>query len=495
MGNRLTSEPSSYRQIVHATSIIGSASAVNILAGIVRLKAAALLVGPAGVGVIGLLQSLVTTAQSIASAGIGISGTRHVAVAEALDDQGHGRAAGARVVSLSIALAIVGGIAFFVMHGWIARVLLGDATLETSISWLSIAVGLGVLSSGFTALLAGRRRIGDIARAGAAASVISVLPAIAILLLWRERGIVAFVLVPLIATFATMLLYALPLARRERVDQGGAKQDTGWGSLLRLGFASMLGGLASVVAPLIVRLMIQRRLGDAELGYFQAVWTLSMTYLGFVLASMSTDYYPRLTSVAADNRAANRLMNEQTHAAMLLAGPALLAMLGFAPWFLHLFYSGDFSPAATMLRLQVLGDVLKVASWPLGFLLLALNDGRTFVATEFSTMGVFIAVSWICIPFAGVNAAAIAFLVMYLWYLPLLYLLARRRTGFRWTRPVSVHFAALAAACATVFTVSLFSAAAAGAIGLTAAAGAAIYAYVQFRSSVDRRLITGRESA
>jgi len=69
-----------------------------------------------------------------------------------------------------------------------------------------------------------------------------------------------------------------------------------------------------------------------------------MTYLGFVLGAMATDYYPRLTAAISDTATATRLVNEQTEVALLLCAPVLLAMLGLAPWVIHLLYSAEFAP-------------------------------------------------------------------------------------------------------------------------------------------------------
>ena len=101
-----------------------------------------------------------------------------------------------------------------------------------------------------------------------------------------------------------------------------------------------------------------------------------MTYIGFVLGAMATDYYPRLTAVINDHAQASKLVNEQTEMALLLAGPVLLAMITFAPWVIHLLYAASFTPAAEVLRWQVLGDILKVASWPMGFVLAGAGTWR-----------------------------------------------------------------------------------------------------------------------
>ncbi|MFN3592652.1 MAG: hypothetical protein ACK4TG_10750, partial [Thermaurantiacus sp.] len=56
------SDAGSYRTVLRASSLIGGASAGNVLAGIVKMKVAAVLLGPAGVGLVGLYQSIMQTA-------------------------------------------------------------------------------------------------------------------------------------------------------------------------------------------------------------------------------------------------------------------------------------------------------------------------------------------------------------------------------------------------------------------------------------------------
>jgi len=101
-----------------------------------------------------------------------------------------------------------------------------------------------------------------------------------------------------------------------------------------------------------------------------------------------------------------------------------------------LLYSAEFGPAVSILRWQILGDVLKIVSWPLGFIILAAGDGRTFMLSESAAMAVFAGGTWLAIPWLGIQATGASFLLMYMVYLPLVYLLARRRTGFRWRRSV-----------------------------------------------------------
>ena len=47
---------------------------------------------------------------------------------------------------------------------------------------------------------------------------------------------------------------------------------------------------------------------------------------------MAADFYPRLTAAITRPEEANRLVNEQAHVGLLLAGPGVIATLAFARW-------------------------------------------------------------------------------------------------------------------------------------------------------------------
>ena len=80
-------DKSSRRQILHSSSIMGGASVINILIGLLRIKVVAVVLGPAGIGLIGILQNLMATAATTAALGFGTVGTRQIAEAAGRDDQ------------------------------------------------------------------------------------------------------------------------------------------------------------------------------------------------------------------------------------------------------------------------------------------------------------------------------------------------------------------------------------------------------------------------
>ncbi|MFN7183323.1 MAG: O-antigen translocase [Thermomonas haemolytica] len=461
----------SYRQILRSSSIIGGASVINIAVGLLRMKAAALLLGPAGVGLIGLLQNMLGTAAGIAGLGVGNVGTRQIAEASASGDVQAVAATRRALFWLTLALAVLGALLFWLLRGELAARVLGEGARARDVGWLALGVGLTVAAASQSALLNGMRRIADLARISIGSALLSTLVAVVAVWRWGEGGILAFVLAAPAASFLLGHWYVAKLGRLHAPRSSLPQLVVQWRAMLRLGAAFMASGLVVNLGQLLVRALIQRDAGAEALGHFQAAWLISMTYLGFVLGAMGTDYYPRLTAAIRDPQAVNRLVNEQTEVALLLAGPAFLALLALAPWIIQLLYSSAFVESVAILRWQVLGDVLKVAAWPLGFILLAAGEGRIYMLSESLAIAVFVALVALLLPRLGVVSTGVAFLGMYLAYLPWVHRLARRRTVFRWEPAVQRRLLLLFASAAAVAGLGVWRDSVAVMAGLLAATG------------------------
>ena len=472
----MSDDGKSYRQILRSTSIIGGASVINILISLVRVKVAAVLLGPAGVGLIGLFSNLMATAANVAALGMGTVGTRQIAAANGQEDAQAVAVARRALFWGTLAMAIVGALVFWLLRGVLATHVLADSALSNELGWLALGVGLTVVGGSQGALLNGLRRIGDLARISVYTSVLATTLGVGALLLWHERGLLVYLLLTPVTSFVVSYWYVAHLPKTQSPPTPLRDLAQQWATLARLGMAFMLAGLAVTVGQLLVRTLVQRELGADALGLFEASWVISMTYIGFVLRAMGTDYYPRLTAVIHDHAAVNKLVNEQTEVALLLAGPVFLAMLGLAPWVIELLYSSKFAEAAMVLRWQILGDILKIASWPMGFVILAAGAGKTYLLTETLAMAVFALFVWLGLPHLGLQSTGLGFLAMYVVYLPVVYLLARRSTGFCWSHDVLGKVGALMIVGGLVAIVAAIHHWVGAALGITTATFFGIYA-------------------
>jgi PST family polysaccharide transporter len=448
---------SSHKQILRSSLIIGGASVINILVGLLRMKVVAVLLGPAGVGLIGILNNLMATGANIAALGVANSGTRQVAEAVGRDDPDAIDASRRALFLGTLVLAVLGSSLFWCVRDLIAIHILDDKDLAQFVGWVSIGIGLTVATGSQRALLTGMRRVGDIARMTVVSSLVGALVGIAAIYYLGETGIIILVLsAPLVGLVSSHFYVAkLPKTQSERSPFREIKQQ--WSALLKLGFAFMVAGLAMPIGQLVVRAMVQNQLGLQSLGYFQASWAISMTYIGFVLGAMATDYYPRLTAAISDHKKVARLVNEQAEVAILLAGPVLLAMMALAPWVIKLLYSEQFTASINVLRWQILGDTLKIISWPIGFVILASGRGRLFVMTEMFATSVFVVASWAFMPLLGIDATGVAFFLMYLSHFPPLLVITHMLVGFSFSNNVKQDALQLVLVVTGVAILSVYS--------------------------------------
>lgn len=482
----------SYRQIVRSSLIIGGSTIINILIGLLRTKAVALLLGPAGVGLIGLLQNLMNVAANVAALGLRTAGTRQIAKAVGRNDVHAIAATRLALFWGTITLALVGAAGIWLLRNLLAAQVLADPGRATQVGWLAFGVAMSVAASSQSALLTGLRRIGDLARISLASSILATIAGVAAVLISPDYGLVVFVLATPVSSFILGLWVVRRLGRLETPSISLVVVFAQLGKMLQLGAAFMIAGVATLLGELAVRTLISRGPGAGALGEFQASWTISVTYTGLVLGAMGADYYPRLASAIHDADAANRLVNEQTEVALLLAGPMFIGVIGIAPWIIEALYSKDFHEAAAILQWQALGDILKIASWPLGYFILAFANARMYLLSEITANAVFVAVAWFALPRMGIEATGVSFLLMYALYLPFAFWISFRRSGFVWTRRVTVHFTALVVTAIVVFLTAGWSQKGGAIIGSVAALIAALHAIGRLRQFIDPGTRAGR---
>lgn len=426
-----TSNSSNSRGLIRSMMVIGSAQVVNIVLSIIRMKVVAVLLGPAGIGLLGIYNNLQQMVGNAAGLGMDSSGVRQIAGAN-----GDAETLG-RVSRVLLAAHLVQGtmamIAVWVFRKPLSDWLTDDATLATEIGLVGIAILLTLLATAHTALLQGLRRVGDIGRVTVIGALVATLIGLLVVWWFGRAGLIWFLIVQPLANLLAALFFIRkrPLGA-DRLPMGVKEIWKTWKPMARLGAVFMAGGLATTATLLLVRAIVTRELGLDAAGYFAAAWGISMTYVGFLLGAMGADYYPRLTEVIHDRDAANRLMNDQAQLGLAIGGPVLLLLIGWAPWLITLLYASTFGPAATLLQWQTVGNVLKLASWAMAFAIVAGAHARIYILMELSFNLVFLATTWLLLPIVGLEMTGVAFLLGYIVYFVTVYILVRHLQSFRW---------------------------------------------------------------
>lgn len=422
----------SYTQIFKSSSIIGGSSIVSIITGIIKTKAIAMLLGPSGVGLIGLYSNILATASTLSGLGLNSSGVRQIAHANSTDSKLLIVSVKKSLLLASIILGLIGAICTWLLRGPISMLVFKSPNHSINIGWIAIGIFFTVLSGSQAAILNGMRRITDMAWVTVISSVTSALIAVLSVYFFAASGITVFIISTPILTFfiGQHFLSRIPYPS-EIVSFSDIKQQLQL--LIKLGSVLMISGLLTTGTQLIVRTKINHDLGIEATGHFQASWTISMLYIGFILTAMGADFYPRLTSVISKPSLVNKMVNEQTEVALLLAGPFLIGTITFSPQIINTLYLQSFEPSIALLRWQILGDLLKIISWPMGIILLASGSGKKYFLVELIWNSCYLMFLFLTIKYFSLASAGIGYFLSYLVFVIVVYLFASKHSGFRFS--------------------------------------------------------------
>jgi PST family polysaccharide transporter len=442
----------SYRQILRSSTLVGGASLLQMLIGLVRTKAFAVWLGPAGLGLMSVFGTVVDLARNLASLGLNSSGVRRIAQAASSGEA-------ARIVRTAHALratawvlGCLGGLALAAASPWVSQLTFGTTERATEIALLGAALWLRLVADGYGALVHGLRRIADMTRADLLAAAVGSLLAIGLVYAWRESGVAPALVA--IAAFSALTSWWVARQAMQPMAPGpastasdaAAAESTPTGStptraeliaearvLLRGGLALMGSGLLTLGAAWAVRGVLVRHAGLAEAGLFQSAWALGGLLVGVVVQSMSADFYPRLVGVARDDTAATRLVNEQMLVNLLVGGTGVLATMTLAPVALPLLYSRAFDGAQEALRWVCLGMALRVVTWPMGTLLVAKGAQTRLLLADLVWAFTWLGLAWAWVDTWGPAGAGMAFFAAYAVQATLLVPMVRAQAGMRWT--------------------------------------------------------------
>lgn len=461
---------SSYSQILKASGMMGGSSACALLVTLVRTKAMAVMLGPAGFGLIGALSSVTDVARTIAGVGIGSSGARQVAHASRDSTMRVARTARVLMI-LAVLLGVAGASVVAFGSTSLSLVTFGTTQHAHAVALVAVVVLLSVIADARVALLQGLRRIGDVAKIGILGPLLGTAAALPLVYWFGKDGIAP----ALVALAAAMLAASLWYSRRldlaqARLDATNVREEVV--ALLRLGATFMLSAVIAVGALYLVRVIVLHRLGLEAAGVYHAAWALGGLYVGFILQAMSADFLPRLTMAGRNNAECNRLVNEQALVGLLLSAPGVLGTIALAGWAIPVLYSAQFGEAAGLVRWFCVGMALRVVAWPMSFMLVARSEAAWAVAVDVIWGVTFVALSWVLVPRFGIDGAGMAFVAAYVLNIFVVYPVVRHMTGFRWSTTNLTTMLALFATVAMVLTAfHAVPASAALAFGCVASAG------------------------
>ncbi len=370
----------SKKNILKSSGIIGGAQFLNILIGLIRNKVAAYLLGPSGIGLLGLFTSIIDTIRAATSLGIHYSSIKSISESNSKND----------IILLSQTINVVKSWAKWT--GWIGVLLtilfskyisiytFKNDSYALQISLMSISLLFISLSQINLAILQGLQLIKIMVHASIFGALLSLL-ILPFYFYMGNDGIVPGLV------FSSIISYLITLYFCSNLSSYVFLQPTT--DIIRIGFPMVKLGLFIVFSSIIsglglylVRAYLSRKGGLILLGNFQASWTISTGYIGILLVTMQTDFLPRLTTKINFRIITRKLLNDQLEILFIVGSPFLILLILFSNYLIVFLYSSEFSGASIILQWNLLSVIFIFIGWTLGVYFLAKGLGKFIIFTD-----------------------------------------------------------------------------------------------------------------
>ena len=381
-------EKGAYGQVLKYTGIFGGVQGLNVIVSLVRNKLAAILLGPAGMGLVSLFNATVAFISQATGFGISMSAVRHISELSESGDEAQ-RAYYIKVVRAWSLLAALLGV--------LVCVAIGPFLSSNTFAWgnhtlhfilLAPAVGMIAVTAGETAILKGTRQLKPLVVVQTFTILATLILTVPAYYFFGQAGIVPVIVLMALVTLLFTVNYSW---RLYPLQLSGSKGILGDGmEMIRLGVAFTLAGIVGAGSEMLIRSWLNLQ-GDLDaVGLYNAGYMITVTYASMVFSAMEADYFPRLSAVNGDVAATNETVNKQTEVTLLIIAPMLVGMIVLLPVLTPLLLSEKFMPIVAMTQVAALAMFFKAITLPAAYITLARGYSLLYLSLETAYFIVFV---------------------------------------------------------------------------------------------------------
>jgi len=391
----------------------GIAVSVKIATAILLNKILASYVGPAGYAVLGQFQNGLALTLSLAGGILAAGITK--GTAEHFGNEIWQRAIWQTAVKLVLAASVIMSCAILFTAPWLSLALLNRTDMGSIFIWAALALPAIGANNVLLAIVNGKKETGAYVTANILGSFITLFVVGYFTYVWGLYG----ALLGLAISPAILLLGSGAIV--SRLDWFNTRLL--WGPLHKNVLKELLGyGLMGLTSALIVPLshiLIRNHLYQSfdlsAAGYWQASWKISEIYLMIVISTLSVYYLPRLAEIKKYSELKKEILSVYIIVLPIVIVGALL-IYNLRDFIIATLFSKEFLPMRELFFWQLTGDVLKIGSWVLSFIMVARAMFSFFIITEIIFSLSFYLLSILFVKHQGIEGVSIAYAINYFFY-------------------------------------------------------------------------------
>ena len=362
-------------RVLKATTLLGSTQLFGMLCSVVRIKLLSLWVWPLGVGLAGLFGQAQDMVGNLTQLNVRTSAVRDLAATA--DDERRRLMAGA-VRRVSATLGLLGALIMLLGAPLISLWAFGSGEWTWCFRVLSLSVFCMAMQGGETVILQAEGRFKSIGAAGLATAVIGL--AIAAPLFWflRANGVV----------FSLLGYSAASWGVARWMTRGIRARSPGWRESWRMSAGFIRVGVFLTAGMILgdvigfVTLAFMERQGDEVLSLYQAGYLMIWRYVGLLFASLSFEFYPRLSRACTSARRMGVLMSHESLLITAIYLPCASLAVALAPQIIRLLYSSNYLGVLPYFIWGMVGMAFRPLALVAAFGILSRARGFLYVLTE-----------------------------------------------------------------------------------------------------------------
>lgn len=377
------SKSKQYSNIFKSTFLFSIVQVIRILVNVIKNKVVAVLLGPEGVGIMGIMQNTINLIKTGAGLGISQSAVKDVAEANATSD----KMRLSRVMSVTQRVVLyTSSLGFFItliLSPLLSKWGFGNSFYTISFVFLGIAIFFEIFVENQLAILKGARKLKSLAKASIWGAVTGLIVGVPLYFFMGVKGIVpSFIATSFVVYLVTK--YYINEIEYTKIKLTLKEVFCESQSMLKMGVALMIVALLGTIYSFVISAYLRAEGGLVVVGLYQAGSTIVTSYIGVVITAMSTDYYPRIAAVNKDNIMLTEEVNTQSEVGMLMSFPIVVVFVFLSPFFIEILYSADFSKVIIYTDYAIIGSIITICSNCMGMILLAKQASRLFLISVIS---------------------------------------------------------------------------------------------------------------
>ncbi len=401
------------------TSILSAiATIIRVIAGFVSVKIVAVYIGPSGLALVGQMQSFIGMMSSVASAGIGSGVVKYTA--EHYEDESAKQKIWSSALKISLVLIVPMAVAIIFLAEFISLKLLHTREYSSVFIVFAVSLVFFVLNGLLSSILNGQKEIKRLTLLNIAGALFGLGVTIVLVVNYQLYGALVAGIVSQSIVFFITLGFVLKSNWFKLSLFVGSLDKAYMKKLLKYSAMALTSAISIPLSHMYLRDYIGTHIGWDEAGYWQAIWRISETYLMLVTTTLSIYYLPKLSSL----QDRSELKHELLHGYKIIMPLVIVMALGiylFRDVVITLLFTPKFAPMAELFLYQLIGDVFKIASWLLGFIMVAKAMTRMYIVSELIFVLSFVVLSVVFMHLYGIIGMTIGFMVNYMLYLGFLY--------------------------------------------------------------------------